>query len=80
MKYVAAKEKVLAGFREKNGRYIADMDSCQVLHPFLGEDLGQLKELLGALSVSRQIPQLEVAVGETIAAIVIRHLVPLRRQ
>ena len=77
VKYVAAKEKVLAGFREKNGRYIADMDSCQVLHPFLGEDLGQLKELLGALSVSRQIPQLEVAVSNTTAAIVIRHLAPL---
>ena len=77
VKYVAGKEKVLVGFREKNGRYIADIDSCQVLHPHLGEDLGQLKELIGALSVYRQIPQLEVAVSNTTAAIVIRHLAPL---
>ena len=77
VKYVAGKEKVLVGFREKNGRYIADMDSCQVLHPHLGEDLGQLKELIGALSVYRQIPQLEVAASDTTAAIVIRHLAPL---
>ena len=77
VKYVAGKEKVLVGFREKNSRYIADIDSCQVLHPFLGEDLGRLKELIGALSVYRQIPQLEVAVSNTTAAIVIRHLAPL---
>ena len=76
-KYVAGKEKVLVGFREKNGRYIADIDSCEVLHPSLGEDLGQLKELIGALSVFRQIPQLEVAASDTVAAIVIRHLAPL---
>ena len=77
VKYVDGKEKVLVGFREKNGRYIADMDSCQVLHPSAGEDLGQLKELIGALSVFRQIPQLEVAASDAVAAIVIRHLAPL---
>ena len=77
VKYVAGKEKVLVGFREKNGRYIADMDSCQALHPFLGKDLGRLKELMRALSVYREIPQLEVAVSDTAAAVVIRHLAPL---
>ena len=76
-KYVTGKEKVLVGFREKHSSFIADIDSCEVLHPILGEAVGQLKELVGGLSVYRQIPQLEVAVGETIAAIVIRHLVPL---
>ena len=79
VKYVAGKEKVLVGFREKNGRYIADIDSCTVLHPSPGEDLGQLKELIGALSVFRQIPQLEVAASDTAAAIVIRHLAPLSK-
>ena len=77
VKYVAGKEKVLVGFREKNGRYIADMDSCRALHPFLGKDLGRLKELMRALSVYREIPQLEVAVSDTAAAVVIRHLAPL---
>ena len=77
VKYVDGKERVLVGFREKNGRYIADIDSCQVLHPIIGEDLDQLKELMQALSVYRQIPQLEVAVSDTTAAVVIRHLVPL---
>jgi len=76
-KYVTGKEKVLVGFREKHSSFIADIDSCEVLHPILGESIGQLKELLGGLSVYRQIPQLEVAVSDSVAAVVIRHLAPL---
>lgn len=77
VKYVAGKEKVLVGFREKYSRFIADIDSCEVLHPILGEAIGELKELVRELSVYRQIPQLEVAVSDTVAAVVIRHLAPL---
>ena len=77
VKYVDGKEKVLVGFREKNSRFIADIDSCEVLHPFLGTTIGHLKELIRGLSVYRQIPQLEVAVSDAVAAIVIRHLAPL---
>ena len=77
VKYVAGKEKVLVGFREKNSRYIADIDSCEVLHPFLGETIGQLKELIRGLSVYRHIPQLEVAISDAFAAIIIRHIAPL---
>ena len=76
VKYVAGKEKVLVGFREKFSSFIADIDSCEVLHPILGEAIGQLKELVQELSVYRQIPQLEVAVSDTVAAVVIRHLAP----
>ena len=77
VKYVHGKEKVLVGFREKNSRFIADIDSCEVLHPLLGKAIGQLKELIRELSVYRQIPQLEVALSDAVAAIVIRHLAPL---
>ena len=76
-KYVTGKEKVLVGFREKFSSFIADIDSCEVLHPILGEAIGQLKELIHELSVYRQIPQLEVAISDTVAAVVIRHLAPL---
>ena len=77
VKYVAGKGTVLVGFREKYSRFIADIDSCEVLHPLLGQTLGQLKELFHSLSVYRHVPQLEVAVTDTSAAIVIRHLAPL---
>ena len=77
VKYVAGKEKVLVGFREKFSSFIADIDSCEVLHPFLGKAIGELKELVRGLSVYRQVPQLEVAVSDAVAAVVIRHLAPL---
>lgn len=77
VKYVAGKEKVLVGFREKFSSFIADIDSCEVLHPILGKAIGQLKELIHELSVYRQIPQLEVAISASVAAVVIRHLAPL---
>ncbi len=77
VKYVAGKGKVLVGFREKHSSFIADIDSCEVLHPLLGKTIDKLKELVHKLSVYRQIPQLEVAVSDTVAAVVIRHLAPL---
>ena len=77
VKYVAGKEKALVGFREKYSSFIADIDSCEVLHPFLGRAIGELKELVRGLSVYRQVPQMEVAVSDTVAAVVIRHLAPL---
>ncbi len=77
VKYVVGKEKVLVGFREKRSSFVADIDSCEVLHPFLGGAIGQLKELLRGLSIYHRIPQLEVAISDATAAIIIRHLDPL---
>ncbi len=77
VKYVTGKEKLLAGFREKHSSLIADIDSCEVLHPYIGKAIGRLKELLRGLSVYRQLPQLEVAISDAFAAVVIRHLSPL---
>ena len=77
VKYVAGKGRALVGFREKYSSFIADIDSCKVLHPTLGEAIGQLGKLIQRLSVYRQIPQLEAAISDAAGAIVIRHLAPL---
>lgn len=74
---VPAKGRVLVGFREPNGRYVADLDHCPVLDPRVGERLTELAGVLGGLSVSADIPQVEVACGDDAAALVIRHLAPL---
>jgi 23S rRNA (uracil1939-C5)-methyltransferase len=77
VKYVAKKEKVLVGFREKNSPYITNMDQCHTLHPSIGHAIEPLSQLLMTLESKDKIPQLEVAVGDNATAIILRHLAPL---
>lgn len=77
VKHVHAKGRVLVGFRERRNPYVADIDRCVVLHPTFGERLVALSELVAELSIPDRIAQFEVAVGDTGAALVVRHLAPL---
>jgi len=77
VKYVGAKQKVLVGFRESNGRYLADIQSCVVLHPSVGQKLAALGEMIQSLEAHQTIPQIEVAVGDDATALIFRHLQPL---
>lgn len=77
VKYVAAKQKVVIGFREINGRYITDCQTCPILPQNIGSELEKFAILIAELSVFNAVPQLEIAVGDTITAIVLRHLQPL---
>jgi len=73
-KYVAKKGRVLVGFHEKGKPYIADMVHCDVLHPAIGDLLGQLSELIGSLSTRSRTPQVEIAIGDNVRAMVFRVL------
>lgn len=64
VKYVEKKQRVLVGFNEKATRYVADMDSCEVLTPAVSALIAPLQELILQLSLRDKIPQLELAVGE----------------
>lgn len=77
LRLVPKKGGVLVGFREKNGRYIADIRRCPVLRPEVGENLLAIRELIGALSCADQIPQIEVGVDDTGPVLTIRHLAPM---
>jgi len=77
VKYVDKKGKALVGFREENGRYVADIAHCEVLVPAVGERIGALGELIGSLDAVREIPQIEIACGDDTTALVLRHLQPL---
>jgi 23S rRNA (uracil1939-C5)-methyltransferase len=48
-----------------------------VLHPKVGTRLAELSALVAAMDAVREIPQIEVAVGDEFAALVFRHLAPL---
>ncbi len=77
VRYVMKKEKVLVGFREKYSNYIAELSTCEVLHPTVGKRLDALAELIGSLSVYNRIAQIEVAVDDTNTALIFRNLEPL---
>ena len=77
---VDKKGRVLVGFRERHKPYLADMTSCEVLAGDVGDALGPLSELVGSLSVSRRVPQIELAVGEDRRVLVFRVLDPISSQ
>jgi 23S rRNA (uracil1939-C5)-methyltransferase len=77
VRYVTKKNRVLVGFHEKNGRYVADIKSCVVLHPAVGTIITDLQDLIAKLSIFRAIPQIEVAVGDHATVLVLRHLQPI---
>ncbi|MCB1827609.1 MAG: 23S rRNA (uracil(1939)-C(5))-methyltransferase RlmD, partial [Coxiellaceae bacterium] len=76
VRYVAKKEKVLVGFREHQGRFLADVTYCHVLHPSVGAQLPAIAAWIASLSIFHDIPQIEVAVGDNHTALIIRHLKP----
>ena len=76
VKYVHKKGRVLAGFREREKPYLADIRRCEILTEPLGwlpQDLAALAE---TLAIRERIPQVEVAVGDRAAALVFRVLEP----
>lgn len=77
VKYVLKKDKLLVGFREHQGLFLADCEHCDVLHPSVGEKLTLWAQMLQGLEAYQHIPQLEIFVGNEATAIVLRHLKPL---
>ncbi len=74
VKYVEKKQTVLVGFREINGRYITDMNRCEILAEPLPDLIQPLRELLGQLSIKQAIPQIEVAISAGDTLLILRHL------
>ena len=77
VRHVAKKGTVLVGFHERKSRYVADMRSCAVLPESVSGLLVPLRELVASLEQRDRIPQIEVAMGEGVLALVLRHLEPL---
>jgi 23S rRNA (uracil1939-C5)-methyltransferase len=74
VKYVAGKGRVLVGFRERAGPYVTDMRRCPVLMPPIDGLLGELAELIERSSIKDRLPQIEAAVADDAAALVLRVL------
>ncbi len=77
VRFVAKKGIVLVGFHERKSRYVADMTSCAVLPARVSAMLVPLRELVGAMDQRDRLPQIELAIGDDVLALVLRHLEPL---
>lgn len=76
VKYVAKKGRVLVGFRERRNQFLAEIESCKVMHPIIGEKLMDLSAMIGQLSIKDKIPQIEVAIGDEDCVLAFRVLEP----
>ena len=79
---VDKKDKTLVGFREQDGRFVADLSECHTVIPEIGKRIGALAALVDGMDARREIPQIEFITGEATAvhdgvALVFRNLAPL---
>jgi 23S rRNA (uracil1939-C5)-methyltransferase len=74
VRHVIKKGRTLVGFHEKRSSFVADMQQCEILAPKIARLLPYLAELIGGLSIRDRLPQIEVAVGEHVDALVLRVL------
>ena len=77
VRVVPKKGGVLVGFREKRSSYITNLDSCATLDARISALLPALRDLIAHLSCADRIPQIEVAVGDEGAVLVLRNLATL---
>ena len=74
VKYVHKKGRVLAGFREREKPYLADMQRCEILPEPLAALPRDLAALVETLTIREKIPQVEVSAGDEATALVFRVL------
>jgi 23S rRNA (uracil1939-C5)-methyltransferase len=77
VRFVHKKGEVLIGFHERKSRYVADMQTCAVLPPALSALLMPLRGLIFGMDARETCPQIELACGDSVIAMVLRHLEPL---
>ncbi|NCX63641.1 MAG: hypothetical protein EBW84_13170, partial [Betaproteobacteria bacterium] len=73
---VQKKGEVLVGFHERASSYVAQMDACEVLGHKASQLIPALKRLIESLSIRQRVPQIEIAEGGEVLALVFRILEP----
>ena len=73
-RYVSKKGRSLVGFREKQGKYVADVSRCEVLAEPVASMIGKLGELLTGMQRRESIPQIEVSLSDGERVLVLRVL------
>ncbi|MCC7487753.1 MAG: 23S rRNA (uracil(1939)-C(5))-methyltransferase RlmD [Burkholderiales bacterium] len=76
VRFVPKKGGALVGFHERHSSYVADMTGCEVLPREIAGLIAPLRSLVDLLSVRNRLPQVEIAVGDAAAVLVLRVLEP----
>lgn len=77
VRYVIKKAQVLIGFHERKSRYVADMQVCKVVPERVSDLLMPLRALISSMDQRDALPQIELAMGDKVVALVLRNLNPL---
>ncbi|ARU05631.1 23S rRNA (uracil(1939)-C(5))-methyltransferase [Comamonas serinivorans] len=77
VRHVHKKGEVLIGFHERKSRYVADIRTCKVLPPHVSALLLPLRALIFGMEARETCPQIELACGDEVTVLVLRHLEPL---
>jgi 23S rRNA (uracil1939-C5)-methyltransferase len=77
VRHVRKKGTVLVGFHERKSRYVADIRECHVVPSHVSDLLLPLRALIGSMDAIETCPQIELACGDAVTALVLRHLEPL---
>lgn len=73
-RFVGKKDRVLVGFRERDGPRLTDMLSCVTAHPRISGLIPAISSLAGSLTIRQQLPQVEITVADNAVALVFRTL------
>ncbi|WP_288409592.1 23S rRNA (uracil(1939)-C(5))-methyltransferase RlmD [Acinetobacter soli] len=74
VRYIAAKDQLVMGFREHASNRLTPIQQCPVLDQALSSALPKLNQLIQSLSAKAEIGHLELAMGDQDIALVVRHL------
>ncbi len=77
VRHVRKKGTVLVGFHERKSRYVADIRECHVVPAHVSDLLLPLRALVGSMEAIETCPQIELACGDRVRALVLGHLEPL---
>jgi len=77
VRYYTRDDETRVGFRSRFGGYVIALEHCPVLEERVAELIPALQVMISNMSCRDRIPQIEVSLGDSELAIIVRHLVPL---
>jgi 23S rRNA (uracil1939-C5)-methyltransferase len=76
-RFVIKKGRSLVGFRARQGKYVTDVQRCEVLAEPVASLIGKLGDLLTTMEGRESLPQIEVSLSDGERVLVLRVLDPL---